>query len=366
MRALTLWVALVFGCINTVRAFDFDATFPVTGYSGNLIWNYPGSNTDMYLAPDYNTAQYHTLYNAQSFVPTAFGDATTVTSAPVADYSQFTVALRGAGTYGFSVLEPGTVAGQSPTNYDLMSILYVSPTSRTPFDPNQPYANLVGLSDDDHLHSANPYTLFYINEDATACVTMTLVYFSWAGVQNSVANIRASGPGTIASNCDALGIIDATTAQGNLPARGAANVIEASPALLDLFSGLSTDQERSNAVSQTLPLLTGGSMVATTSGLTGINRVIQARIEGNRGLSAGESFYGDRHMWVKPFGSWARQDDRDAVPGFKANTTGLALGIDGTVSERWRLGGAFAYARGDINGNSVVAPQAAPSSTCMC
>ncbi|MEO8040857.1 MAG: hypothetical protein ABI794_18970 [Betaproteobacteria bacterium] len=98
MRALFLSVSLLLGTTTASLAFDFDATFPVTGYTGNLIWNYPNEPTAVYLAPTYNTAPYQTLYNALAFPPVAFRDATNVTSAPVADYSQYTVALKGPGT----------------------------------------------------------------------------------------------------------------------------------------------------------------------------------------------------------------------------------------------------------------------------
>lgn len=359
MRASIVATALLASSFNSAFAFDYNATSPVTGYSGNLLWNYPNDNTDMYLAPAYNNSQYQALYNALTFPPTAFRDASTVTAAPVSAYGQYTVALRGTGTYSFTVLQPGTVAGQTPTSYDLMSILYVSPTSRTPFDPSHPYANLVGLSDDDHLSSANPFTLYYINTSSTSCVTMTLVYFSWAGVTNSVADIHASGPGSIATSCDALGVYDSTAILNNIAAQGAARVIDNSPALVALFGNLSSDRQKSNAVTQTLPLLTGGSALAATASLSGINRVIQARIETNRGLSAGDSFDGDRYVWMKPFASWADQGDRDGVAGYKANTTGAVLGADTAVSERFRLGGAIAYARSDVTSRSDIAPQGA-------
>jgi autotransporter family porin len=111
-----------------------------------------------------------------------------------------------------------------------------------------------------------------------------------------------------------------------------------------------------DAITQTLPLLTGGSQVAASSALTGMNRVIQSRIEGNRGLSSGDVFHDDRKLWVKPFGSWADQDDRKGVSGYKADTSGIAFGLDGVISDATRLGGSFAYAKASVNGNSSVAP----------
>lgn len=355
--------ALLLGAMQCAQAFDYNAIAPISGYSGSLPWNYPGSNTDVYLGTGYNTAGYQALYNALSPAPSGFGNANLVGVAPVATpgnvYGIYTVALRGSGVYSFKILQPGTTATQNPTSYDLMSILYVSPTSKTPFNASTPYANLVALNDDALAFSANPTPLYYINTSSTACVTMSLVYFSWAGVPNAFANIQASGLGQIASNCDALGVLNSVTTVNNSAAVGAATVIDAHPALVQLFNSLSTDQQKSNAVSQTLPLLTGSSMLAANAAFNGINRVIQARIEGNRGLSSGDTFEGDRHLWFKPFGSWAGQSDRDGVSGFKASTYGGAVGIDGTASGRLRLGAAFAYANSSVDSNSNVAPQSA-------
>jgi outer membrane autotransporter protein len=129
--------------------------------------------------------------------------------------------------------------------------------------------------------------------------------------------------------------------------------------VIDALGRLGTSQEVSDAVSQMLPLFAGSSAIASTSALTGINRVIQARIESNRGMSSGDAFYGDHKVWLKPFGSLADQNDRNGAPGFEANVGGLALGIDGTVSDSTRLGVAFAYAKADIDGNSKAAPNSA-------
>ena len=143
----------------------------------------------------------------------------------------------------------------------------------------------------------------------------------------------------------------------NRPALPAARVIDANNSLLDLFTGLSTDQEISKAASQTLPVLTGASMVAANSALFGINRIVQARIASNLGMSSGENFYGDRHVWLKPFGSWADQEKQNHASGYKADTLGFVAGIDGTISPALRVGGAFAYAKSDINAQSVPASQ---------
>jgi outer membrane autotransporter protein len=167
----------------------------------------------------------------------------------------------------------------------------------------------------------------------------------------------------------AMTAVDAVNASNNPTGLGAAGALDrimdrgaSTPNMQRVITALGklgTERQVSDAVSQTMPLLAGNSAIASNAALTGINRVIQARIESNRGMSSGDAFYGDHKVWLKPFGSLADQNDRNGSSGFEANTAGLALGIDGTVSEATRIGVAFAYAKADIDGNSNTAPNSA-------
>ncbi len=155
-----------------------------------------------------------------------------------------------------------------------------------------------------------------------------------------------------------ISVYDSSVAMANSPAYGAANVIDNTPALQQLFTdaGLSTDQEISDGASQTLPLLVGSSTIPTFNTLSGINKVIQARLGSNSGMSSGDDFSGDEHFWVKPFGSWIEHDDRDNVTGFDVETWGMVFGADTTTSASMRLGLAVAYANSNVDSNSSVAP----------
>lgn len=162
----------------------------------------------------------------------------------------------------------------------------------------------------------------------------------------------------------ALSTLGATNAAGNRPGVGAAAAIDASPDLLSRFAAISGgDKEISNAVDQTLPLMTGSQSLAMTNAITGANRVIQARQEGLQGRSSGDEFQGDNRVWFKPFGSWANQDDRKGVSGYDSRTYGMVFGADGELNDRNRIGAAFAYARSNIDSNSSVAPQSATVNT---
>lgn len=182
---------------------------------------------------------------------------------------------------------------------------------------------------------------------------------TWQLVQNGAGIWDLLFPdfGKPGASVPAFSVYKATASLTNNASYGAAQVIDGHANLQALFAGLSGDQAVSNAASQTLPLLTGGSMVSANAALTGVNRVIQARIEASRGLSSGDDFVSGKHFWMKPFGSWADQGDVRGVSGYKASTSGMALGLDDAFSEKTRLGVAFAYARSGIDGNASVAPQ---------
>lgn len=165
-------------------------------------------------------------------------------------------------------------------------------------------------------------------------------------------------------------VVSSVTSAHNNPGLGAAQVFDAligqgsgAPAamapVITALGTLSTEQQVSDAVKQTLPLLTGGMSTVNTAAMHATNRVIQSRQEANRGLSSGDDFVSDRQLWFKPVGSWAKQGDRDGVSGYSANTYGMLVGADGVVSEKVRIGGAFSYMHSRIDGNSAVAAQTA-------
>ena len=153
-----------------------------------------------------------------------------------------------------------------------------------------------------------------------------------------------------------ISVYGAADAVGNKVALSAAKVIDESPALLAFFSaaGFADDKAISEAATSTLPLLTGHAQLAAASSLVGVDRIVRARMDWNKGLSSGEGFIGDRHFWVKPFGSWSNQGSKRSVPGFKSDTGGLAIGVDGMTENGLRLGAALAYAKADVDGKAAV------------
>ena len=57
--------------------------------------------------------------------------------------------------------------------------------------------------------------------------------------------------------------------------------------------------------------------------------------------------------WLKPFGSWVKQDAKGDVAGYTADTGGIALGIDAEVTDGVRLGASFAYSKTNVTGKGA-------------
>lgn len=269
--------------------------------------------------------------------------------------------------------------GQSEAGVDTVMYLY-----RGVFDPNQP-AGYLEQNDDtseaNHqaiLGSGTPIKCGQVNycPQVTQTVTAGDVYsivittfspgtdLTSGGVLNMT--FYTTGDGVFYSAPPVVpvagGVFDSARQLSNSPALNAARVIDATPELLALFAGLD-GQQRSDAASQTLPLVLGATTSAISNSLSMVNNVIQARQGSTSGLSSGDPALGGEHFWIKSFGSWARQDARNGVSGFDADSKGLALGVDAAVSETTRLGLAFAYAKTDVDGDSRIAPQSAQIDT---
>jgi autotransporter family porin len=185
-----------------------------------------------------------------------------------------------------------------------------------------------------------------------------------------VANYDNQASGEFALQIEAANenaVTESVIANSNTAAVGAARVLDTIvagssgtdadwSAVTTALGQMSSSQQVSQAVSQTLPLMVSGTQAAARSAMTSVNRVIQARTESNQGLSSGDSFASDGNLWIKPFGSRANQSDKDGVTGYTASTAGLAIGVDTAASEHTRLGLALAYANAQVDSNSDVAP----------
>ncbi len=191
-------------------------------------------------------------------------------------------------------------------------------------------------------------------------VTDNSLLFDFTAIYNTTRvdlDVMAAktGGGTGGSNT----VSGSAQAMGNTQGRGAAAVIDGvigsnpTGALAVQFMGLSTQAQVSRALSEALPMV-GGSTTAATTALSSINQVVQARNGSSSGLSSGDEVMTEKHLWIKPFGSWARQGSSGGAPGMRSNVGGMALGLDGSFTDQLTLGAAFIYATADTRntGNS--------------
>lgn len=121
---------------------------------------------------------------------------------------------------------------------------------------------------------------------------------------------------------------------------------------LDNYSG----KDLSNAISQTLPLLTGAGSQATANSQRIINQFVMARQNNLSGQSNGEEILGNKEVWGKIYGSWGNQQNWGNVAGYSSNTGGLILGGDRTLSPQSRLGAFMGFSSSQLSSNNAYAP----------
>ncbi|MCP3474411.1 autotransporter outer membrane beta-barrel domain-containing protein [Bradyrhizobium sp. CCGUVB1N3] len=119
---------------------------------------------------------------------------------------------------------------------------------------------------------------------------------------------------------------------------------------LDNLSGPSL----SNAVNQTLPVLTGAASQATYAAQRAFQQAVMGRLDDVRGLNSGVA--PEQNIWMKPLGGIVRQGSLDGVPGYNASGGGVVMGVDATVSPRTLLGGVFAYSHQTVTGSEDAVP----------
>ena len=272
--------------------------------------------------------------------------------------------IRNSGGVATAVLS-GSYTGESGST---LRIAIASPTSYSYLSANttnQQGGTLdVDVKANSGIASGNEFYVVRGSASHTGqfdAITDNSAMFNFTQRTSAGEDPSTTGYGIYINAVRALTAEQASRNSGNFPGVGAAQVLDSGAtglaSVVSALGALSTERAVSDAISQTLPLLTGGSMMAARSALSDINGVVQSRIENNQGLASGDPFLGDKHVWLKPFGSWAEQGDQNGVTGYKATTAGFVLGVDGSRSDSLRVGGALAYAKSDINGNSATAPQ---------
>jgi len=161
--------------------------------------------------------------------------------------------------------------------------------------------------------------------------------------------------------------LSSVQASGFTPGIGAAQVYDSliggAPASADMgnvvtaLGTLATQQQVSNAVAQSVPLMSGGAPLTGLTTARSISHILETKLAAMQGMASGDGFFSKGTLWLKPFGSLAHQDDRNGASGFDADSYGLMIGANTDISERTNLALGFAWSRSFIDSNSSVAVQ---------
>lgn len=341
---VTVKAGSVFSSTNAFRVRSFSIAEGATLKMSNS----PTSSGRM----DYGFTTYNGFNNAGTL-----SLAAGVTGRIIGDYSQ---AASGA-------LKIGVASDSSYGKLVVDGMAELASNAKIVVDVSNPNYNFSVASLQDVLSAASTLV-----SDGTFAVSDNSVLFDFGAVKDGntvdltltaakapVTSVTPEKPQKSASLVE-----DIVTSLGNTPAVGAAQVLDqvitGNPggALASHFVGLTSQQQVSDAVTQTLPSVAGNANNAIDDTLSSVNRVVQARQASNSGLSSGDAL-ADDNLWIKTFGTWADQDERDAISGFDADTQGLAIGADAALDADTRLGLAFAYAQTNLDSDSGIAPQSA-------
>ncbi len=97
-----------------------------------------------------------------------------------------------------------------------------------------------------------------------------------------------------------------------------------------------------------LPTLNGDVVDATRTATGGVSNSIDSRIAESRGAASGDAFK-NGGVWLKTYFGMAEQDKVGNVNGYDVDSTGVVIGVDGDVTDAWRVGLAVGLAKAEVD-----------------
>lgn len=155
-------------------------------------------------------------------------------------------------------------------------------------------------------------------------------------------------------------ILDATQNSGVVGAYGAAAVLDEYAGddsdlnnFIDSLNLFETEEEVAQAILETTPTATTALSNMSTQLYNSMGSIIQSHQNNPRGMNSGDMVLGDKNLWVKPFGSYSKQSNKDGLNGFSAHSKGVGVGLDGEYENNQRIGLAIFYTQADADANGV-------------
>lgn len=122
--------------------------------------------------------------------------------------------------------------------------------------------------------------------------------------------------------------------------------------VVSALNGLSTNEQVARAVDSTTSQTTTSSFTASHQISANTANIITQRQNVNRGLNSGDELLAQKNLWVKPYGSIAKQSNKEGVNGFDMNAYGIGIGFDGEYANQ-QIGVGLFYTRANVDVNNV-------------
>lgn len=123
------------------------------------------------------------------------------------------------------------------------------------------------------------------------------------------------------------------------------------------LNNLSTNAQVEKAVDSTTPQTTTSSFTASSQISNNVSNIVTQRqtitMNGATGANSGDELLASKNMWVKPYGSFGSQENKNGVNGFDISTYGIGIGADGETKDNQQIGLGFFYTKADVDVNNV-------------
>lgn len=257
------------------------------------------------------------------------------------------------GTLGIGLLTNGTTTTHSQLLTDTATFDAGSKIKVNVLAASTNEALLVGQT----LHNVvKATTSLTVNAAPTIDDNSALLNFEYARNGNSIDLNAVAATTILDSTAAGGGSSNAQAAAGALMRIKDDGITPAMTPIFTALNALPSDADVARAVNSLTPVTTQAAQQAGVQIGNTIQNIIgtrQAASLNGSGLNAGDTLLANRNFWLKPFGSWAKQDDKGGLSGFDLKTRGIGLGLDGEYAPQQKLGFAFFYTNADVNVNNM-------------
>ena len=99
------------------------------------------------------------------------------------------------------------------------------------------------------------------------------------------------------------------------------------------------------------PAINGAAAQATRNASTAATGIVSKRQSQTRGASSGDGF-SDKSWWIKPYFGQAEQRSANGFSGYEVDSSGFVVGVDGAVSDDWRVGVALGLGAAEVEADA--------------